>query len=1199
MIQDFGLISSLNYHSWSDHNHSDPGIIFLDNLFYVITDLAYRIGFNLSEVLVEDNLGKNCQLLSIRDLLITVSHSYLDFRKLLLDIEDVKNVNFGPPTSIIPKPWYASFLRELIFEKTPNPLLPHELYKEITVNGIYWMQLFLHKDNKPGTSSLINQTLHTLQSSRPICSDFGNVQVVSQLPIRIEVDIELGETDNLQDLQASLIHVIEQYLTPRISFQSLEEYEKRRFIEEIYEGPVLSSGFIDTGELTRLQPRKDIRRSDLIRELMTLSPQVRAIRSLKILVAGMDPSEPQEWLIELHAPPYLDKENSQIRFFREDIEVSPTNTPISPADKKPLKEVVLDYPIPQGRDRNIGRYTSIRLHLPEVFGVGPKGISPRSTVIRRAQASQLSAYLLFFEQILANSFAQLANAWRLFDPSQEEYVTYFHNEIGSLSGRRGDPIPSLEGIFASKSPEERLEHLQEATESPREAINRIHRFLDHLLARYGESFQDYTELMRSLPHSNPATVEEESIERDKRIIRDKRLFLQEFPELSSQRGLGHDYTQEEYWDTQVVSGLKKRIARKLGILSDRINLSDGSEGFYLIEHILLRPIKEDEQQGDALLGNLPEPDPYSFRITYIFPIENGRFNHTSFRDFTQKLLRTETPAHIRIQIHWLPTEKLLEFEALYKAWLEQLHSRAMGDPQWNPLLYRITRDEMIDYLFCLERMSIYKDHPVMGMTFPNRNTLISSNNAQQEDNADTFSAEIVIHTPQVGVTYTLFDRDFLPKNVSARISDEELTTPANERTLTMKVAGLTQDAKFHMQATKTLTCNGNPHSLRPVFLKEPIKIQIGIITRKVEAKSAEIDYNTPATLIVFGIQAEVTYQLFFPGDPTPISDPISGNEGINLEIETNIGLREDSVILVKGYRGGEENIANAIDIGEAAVRVRANPGIKIIVKTPILDYARKTVVELLGDDGNGNFTQASVTYKLFLRDIADREFVHHKSPDRQPPEEEITTLSIPSEQVEVKVHRPGDNPTEVLLPTISEKGEMQPRNDGQSLEFDSGELREDTLFLVVAEKDNHEKPVVLGEFGRAHIGIALIRPNPNPIPNYDSTRKVQAPINTRGIINVESVQPGVKYYLRYTSNGRLQKPVYVHVESGNFDDPRKDGVGLSLVGVDTYVGPPAPQPIQVSTDNPITENKTMQLIAEKVHTGLSIQIGQDFDFQVF
>jgi len=54
--QGFKLIEKLGSDVWTDYNNSDPGITILEAVCYAITDLAYRTGFDVKDILTPEHL---------------------------------------------------------------------------------------------------------------------------------------------------------------------------------------------------------------------------------------------------------------------------------------------------------------------------------------------------------------------------------------------------------------------------------------------------------------------------------------------------------------------------------------------------------------------------------------------------------------------------------------------------------------------------------------------------------------------------------------------------------------------------------------------------------------------------------------------------------------------------------------------------------------------------------------------------------------------------------------------------------------------------------------------------------------------------------------------------------------------------------------------------------------------------------------
>ncbi|MCP4661116.1 MAG: hypothetical protein GY856_37415, partial [bacterium] len=250
---------------------------------------------------------------------------------------------------------------------------------------------------------------------------------------------------------------------------------------------------------------------------------------------------------------------------------------------------------PAARDRDAGSYLPVEHQFPALYGIGEMGLPASASPERKARARQLRAYLTFFDQLLANLFAQLAHARDLYSFHGENLRTYFERAIEG-SGLAPD----------------RLREITAGPDSP----ERKNRFLNHLLARFAERFTDYS---LALFDAMPAAVSEaeKSDSQSEKLARDKQAFLQRYPRISAGRGTGFDYLRP--WGEGNVSGLEERVRLKLGLLASL------GEEFVLVEHILLRPMTEDQRQLVPLLAASRYQDPYSLQVSFVFPAAPERF----------------------------------------------------------------------------------------------------------------------------------------------------------------------------------------------------------------------------------------------------------------------------------------------------------------------------------------------------------------------------------------------------------------------------------------------------------------------------------------------------------------------------------------------------------------------------------------------
>jgi hypothetical protein len=259
---------------------------------------------------------------------------------------------------------------------------------------------------------------------------------------------------------------------------------------------------------------------------------------------------------------------------------------------------------------------------------------------------------MFFDQILANYFAQLSHARELYSFSSEAMQSYYAQMIE-------DETLRLEEIRLNEAAH--AETLAQITESPENTaseksnLRRRNRFLNHLLARFAEQFTDYSlVLYGAMPEGGKSPAE--------KLARDKAKFLAEYPQLSAGRGSGLNYLAPA--GPENMSGTELRIRRKLGIEGD-------DEFFYIVEHILLRPVSEDLQQLIPILGDPDSSDPYSLQVSFVLPEWAPRFQDTGFRAYAERTIREETPAHLSVTIHWFNKKTMIVFEDAYSEWIAE------------------------------------------------------------------------------------------------------------------------------------------------------------------------------------------------------------------------------------------------------------------------------------------------------------------------------------------------------------------------------------------------------------------------------------------------------------------------------------------------------------------------------------------------
>ena len=101
-------IESLTSEIWTDYNPHDPGITILESAVYALTELGYRAGFDIKDLLtqsygkiVADKLeDRTDTFFTAREILTNRPLNVEDYRKLLIDINGVNNAWIFPEKSV-------------------------------------------------------------------------------------------------------------------------------------------------------------------------------------------------------------------------------------------------------------------------------------------------------------------------------------------------------------------------------------------------------------------------------------------------------------------------------------------------------------------------------------------------------------------------------------------------------------------------------------------------------------------------------------------------------------------------------------------------------------------------------------------------------------------------------------------------------------------------------------------------------------------------------------------------------------------------------------------------------------------------------------------------------------------------------------------------------------------------------------------
>lgn len=447
------------------------------------------------------------------------------------------------------------------------------LLKDLEVSG--FIQRYRKKAKQ--TLAAVKSAKAALQSHRNLDEDYCLVKTAGIEEVAVCADVEVRPDADIERVQAEIWFRIEQYFNPPILFRTLQELrDAGEPVEDIFDGPELASGFIKAEDLKAASLRSVLRTSDILNSLMDVHGVI-AINQLLLtkydsegnaIKGAADPTwdasgnpvfDPSKvsasWLLFIasrHQPRlylnlsrFLFHKNGLPFLPRVDEATDTLNQLRGDAERPKNPGADNDLRIPKGAFRNPDDYYPVQYSFPLTYGIGPSGLPANASVVRRAQAKQLKAYVMVFEQLLDDALAQLAHTADLFslDPMVER--TYFVNLFSEAM---------IKGFGDIAQPGMTLPAINAITETQPEFYERRNRFLNHLLARFGEDFSEYALLLTDAAGKQVA---------QKRLIENKIAFLKRYAKISHNRGKAFDYTiapcsEENYPE------IKKRIILLLG-----------------------------------------------------------------------------------------------------------------------------------------------------------------------------------------------------------------------------------------------------------------------------------------------------------------------------------------------------------------------------------------------------------------------------------------------------------------------------------------------------------------------------------------------------------------------------------------------------------------------------------------------------------
>lgn len=792
-LKELGIqyIQALSKNVWTDFNPGDPGVTILESLCYALTDLAYRTQLPLEDLLTEEDQDSPFGLrnsFTAREILTYHPLTISDYRKLILDkFPEVRNVWLYPIRQTIePQIFIHKNKKQLTLDTNQS-----FQQQTILLNGLYNVKVETIKKD----AGILNKIKYLLNAHRNLCEDFHCVDLVDFEFVTTCMDIDIDGTVPPEKVKEEIYRRIYDYCSPQLKRYSLKQMLAKGYsVTDIFNGPDITNGFFDAKELENFEKRNVLYVSDLINSLMDI-PGVKNIRKIHLNsyesrngIADFDLElrKDEEYCLHLNDLEKAfrffidtkDQKGNKINFYYDGLKL------YQPELVEEEKLIPKQNQLPSieeewfrviSRYRNIKPYYSIQNEFPKTYMLGQEGITDMESEERHVQRLQLKGFLLHFEQLMADYTAQLHHVKKMYSWSSDaDYRSYLYQslneeEINDL--KKLTTLPDLKDSKLNLTEEQEVEikKLKEegkldrynelfdditndATNddyyeqvlhiSPDKNFDRRNRFLNHLIARFNDSFVEFS--IVEFFKKNNKTYRKHS------IIADKKSFLRTYPQLSANRLKAFDYKQE-IWNTPNISGYEMRVAKKLGLTNyitsnpdlimrhslvhPVLNLENINEnnlttfynyndvdfdrqfGFHLIEHQLLRPSSAKDEVLPICNDNAEDllncycKDPYSFRMTIVLPGWLPITLNEGFRTYVESVFREELPAHIALKMCWVSPLKMLEFEKNYFQFMKQLETKKTQNCTKIPKIKNAKLSALLHTLSTLENV-YYPSHLV-------------------------------------------------------------------------------------------------------------------------------------------------------------------------------------------------------------------------------------------------------------------------------------------------------------------------------------------------------------------------------------------------------------------------------------------------------------------------------------------------------
>lgn len=555
--QGIELIQQFSGNQWTDFNYHDPGITFLEQICFALTDLSYKSNFPIEDILLaysdKFDLENNNLLIPPEEIFPSSPSTPYDYRKIIIDQENtVKNAWVNPVKDDV-----------------------------LGTQGIFDVLIQLKDGLNPSEiKTSIKNIEDILMDNRSIGTDFNPIIILKKDIISLSGEIIINSFVLGESVLAKLYYEIENKLNKELKFYDFDDVLNSETFENVFSGPLQRNKYIKETELKR--KTNEIYQSE-IKEIIQGIEGVISIKNLTVYKNGIKMfndiiSFDNDYYPSLEKDYY--NSSNKLNFSRNETSYEIDTTILTQVydsialnDKntysKPYKSNKVINPS-RFLKKEIEYYYSIQNELPSIYGLKEFEISSSSSSERKSQVNQLKGYLLLIEQVMANYLSQLVNIRNLFSVNPEK------NSINTFFNQVPFDIAELEKVIGEDS-SSFLSFLNSISETDKKLIIRKNSIVDHLISRFGETYE--TSLLTKLDKSIYDHLSNHEIEI--KSLLSKLNYSRAIVKLGRNRIKGFNF-KKNYNIKDNISGLRHRLCLVLGIENTSIKsiiepLLDNSE----------------------------------------------------------------------------------------------------------------------------------------------------------------------------------------------------------------------------------------------------------------------------------------------------------------------------------------------------------------------------------------------------------------------------------------------------------------------------------------------------------------------------------------------------------------------------------------------------------------------------------------------